>query len=98
MVCVAVRDDKSAQIPNGNLQDIQVAGKSGSRQTAVVEDRTPTTTGLDGDQRREAMLCDQLAAVAEVASKVPADAIGAGHQYVDEVVDDDRDFGMIDRL
>src|SRR5947207_418173 len=44
------------------------------------------------------MLRDELVAVAEVTGEVPADAIGACHQHVNEVVDDDRDLSTNDRL
>ena len=44
------------------------------------------------------MLGDELVAVAEVGGEVPANAPRAGHQYVNEVVDDDRDLSTIDRL
>jgi hypothetical protein len=36
------------------------------------------------------MLRDELVAIAEVGCEVPSDVIGAGHEHVDEVVDDDR--------
>ena len=98
MVCVPVRDDERAQVFDRDLQDIQVAAKCRRRQTAVVEDRTPTAVRLDCDQGREAMLRDQLVTVAEVGGEVPADAVGAGHQHVNEVIDDDRDLSTNDRL
>ena len=44
------------------------------------------------------MLCNELVAVAEVGREVPADAVGARHQQINEVVDDDRDLGTHDRL
>jgi hypothetical protein len=98
MVCVSVRNDQRAQLSDRNLQDIQVAPESGRRQTPVVENRTPATVRLDRDQRRKAMLRNQLAAITPIGGDVPADIVGAGHQHVDEVVDDDRDFGTINRL
>ncbi len=98
MVCVPVRYDERAQVSDRDLQDIQVAAECCRRQTAVVEDRTPAAVTLDCDQRREAMLCDELVAVAEVGGEVPANAVGAGHQHVNEVVDDDRDLSTNHRL
>src|SRR5262249_55694141 len=53
MVSVPVRNDKSTQVSDRNLQHIQVAGKSGRRQAAVVEHRTPAIAPLDCDERRE---------------------------------------------
>jgi hypothetical protein len=44
------------------------------------------------------MLRDELVAIAEVGCEVPSDVIGAGHEHVDEVVDDDRHFRAVDRL
>ena len=98
MVCVPVGDDQRAQVSDRNLQDIQIAAKRRRRQAAVIEDRTPATVRLDRDQRREPMLCDELVTVAPVGSEVPAHALRPGHQYVNEVVDDNRDLSTIDRL
>jgi hypothetical protein len=93
-----VRDDQRAKLSHRNLKNIQVARKNGRSKPTVVEDRTPATLRFDYDQRREAMLRDQLVAIAPVGSEVSANALRAGHQQVDEVVDHDRDFGTIDRL
>src|SRR5207253_8996300 len=79
-------------------QDIQIAANSRRSQTTVIEDRTPATVRHDRDQRREPMLCDELVAVAPVGGEVPAHAIRPGHQYVNEVVDDNRDLSTINRL
>ena len=37
MVCMSVRDDERAQVSDGHLKDIQVAGESGRRQAPVVQ-------------------------------------------------------------
>ena len=44
------------------------------------------------------MFRDQLVATPEVAGEVSADAVAAGHQQIDEVVDHDRDLRSINRL
>jgi len=44
------------------------------------------------------VFCDQLVATAEVVGAVPADAVGVGHQQIDEVVDHDRDLRSINGL
>jgi hypothetical protein len=44
------------------------------------------------------VLSDELVAITEVVSDVPANVVGARHQHVDEVVDNDRDLRTIDRL
>lgn len=44
------------------------------------------------------MLSDQLLAFAPIGRDVPPNPVGARHQYVDEVVDDDRDLDTINRL
>src|SRR5205085_7733291 len=75
MVGVAVRNDKRTQLPDRNLQNVQIASKSGRRQTAVVQDRPQSALRLDCDQRGKAMFCDQLVATAEVARKVSADIV-----------------------
>ena len=46
MVGVAVRDHERTQIPDRNLQNIQIASKSGRRQTTVVQDRPPAALRL----------------------------------------------------
>ena len=98
MVSVTVRNYERAQVSDWDLEHIQVAGKRGRCQTAVVERRTRAAVRLHLDQRREAMLRDEVSAVAEVRGEIPANVVGAGHQQIDEVVHDDRDLDMIDRL
>ena len=64
----------------------------------AVEHRAPLVAGADCDERREAMLGDELIAIAEIMREVSADAFGVCHQHVDEVVDYDGDVDAIDRL
>jgi hypothetical protein len=98
VVCVPVRNDQRAQVPDRDLQHVQVAGQRGRRQPAVVEQGAAATVRLNRDQSREAVLCDQLIPTTEIAYEVPADIVRACHEQIDEVVDHDRHLGTVDRL
>ena len=98
VVCVPVRNDQRTQVPDRDLQHVQVAGQRGRRKPAVVEQGAAATVRLNRDQSREAVLCDQLIPTTEIAYQVPADTVRACHQQIDEVVDHDRHLGTVDRL
>jgi len=60
-----------AQILHRNLEHVEIAGQTVGGQSRVVQDAAPVPLALDRDQRREAVLRDELAAVAEVVLGVP---------------------------
>jgi hypothetical protein len=71
VIGVAVRDHDRAQILHRNLEHVEIAGQTVGGQSSVVQDAAPVPLALDRDQRREAVLRDELAAVAEVVLGVP---------------------------
>src|SRR5207248_9313294 len=94
---VTVRDDDRAQVTHRDLKHVEVAGHGVRREASVVEHGAPLAAPLDADQRREAMLSNQLLSRAEVPRLVANHTLLAGHQHVKEVVDHDRHLDAIHR-
>ena len=98
VIDVAMGDHDRAQVLHGDAEHVEVAGEAVGREPRVVEHRAAAPARLDGDERGEPVLGDELAAVGQVGREVSRHALRPRQQDVDEVVHDDRDLGAIDRL
>jgi hypothetical protein len=98
VIGVTVRDDDGAQILDGDAEHVEVPREPIGRQPGVVKSRAAPPIALHRDQRREAVLGNQLLAVREVVRDIPVNILRPGHEDVDEVVHHDRDLGAIDPL
>jgi hypothetical protein len=98
VVRMTVRDDYRAQLLHRHVEYREVPSQRGRRQPGVIEDRGTSPSGPHGDERGEAVLRHELIAIGEVLDEVPVDPLGAGHQHVDVVVDDDSDVDPVDRV
>ena len=98
VVGVAVGQDDRAQVAQPDLQDVHVVDRGPRAEARVVEDRRALAAALDGEQQREAVLGQQLRAIALQHPVVDAPAayhLAARQEQVDGVVDQD---GHLDRV
>lgn len=66
VIGVPVRDDDRAQVTHRHLKHVEVASHGVRGEAGVVQNGSPVTVTLDGDQRAEAVLRDELLRRAEV--------------------------------